>query len=126
MDTQGTAPLLQTGNGYYYGTEKGGSWWKRYMKEGWFSRGNSEVWVTNEGIYFRRYLTKAIMHIPSGKIAEITLGKWHAGKWSGAPVIKVAWRDERLELESGFSISWDKEDTNRWISVLKGLIRQRG
>ena len=124
MDTQGTAPLLQTGNGYYYGTEKGGSWWKRYMKKGWFSRGNSEVWVTNEGVFFRRYLTKSVMHIPSERITGITPGKWHAGKWSWAPVIKVAWTDEGLELESGFSISWDKEDTNRWISTLKALIMQ--
>ncbi len=126
MDIKDSSHLLETKNGYYYGTEKGGSWWKRYLKKGWFSRGNSELWVTNEGIYFRRYLTKKVMHIPSGSMTGITTGKWHAGKWFGAPVIKIAWRDEGMELVSGFSISWDKKDTSRWISVLTDLIRQRG
>lgn len=96
------------------------------MKKGWFSRGNSEVWITGEGIFFRRYLTKKIMHIPFESLTGITAGKWHAGKWAGVPVIKIAWRDEGLELESGFSISRDKEETNRWISGLKDLMKQRG
>lgn len=130
MDGQGTAeklpssaPLLETRNGYYYGTTKGKSWWRRYSKEGWLGRGNSEIWVHSDGVYFRRYLTKTIKKIPSDNIREISTGRGHAGKWMGAPVIKITWRKEDLELVSGFSVSWKKDQVQTWIRVLNSLIR---
>ena len=98
--------LLETKNGYYYGTTIGPSWWKRYINEGWFSRGNGKIWVNKEGIYFRRYLSKKIKHISWESITEIKEDTWHSGKWTGAPVIKITWKKDELELISGFSISW--------------------
>ena len=66
---------LQTERGYYYGTIMNGIWWRRYIKGGWFSRGNATIWIRPEGLSFRRYLTKKIMHIPVPKIKNITTGK---------------------------------------------------
>jgi len=112
---------LQTKNGYYYGTTRGKSWWRRYTGEGWLSRGNSEVWVDGEGLHFRRYMTKETKHIPFHKITGVELGRWHAGKWTGLPVLKIHWRENGLELVSGFSFSRKREETNRWIQKIKEL-----
>jgi hypothetical protein len=122
--TDSSQPLLKTRNGYYYGTEKGGDWWKRYSKEGWFSRGNAVIWVNQEGIYFRRYLTRKIMHIPTESITKLMVGSEHGGKWFGCPTIKVHWKKDNLDLVSGFSISWKKEETEKWVTVINGQMNQ--
>jgi hypothetical protein len=115
-------PLLETRNGYYYGTTKGKSWWRRYRGKGWLSRGNSEIWVHSDGVYFRRYLTKTVKKIPSGSIKEVHMGRGHAGKWTGAPVIKIVWMEGDLELVSGFSVSWKKDQAEAWIRVIRELV----
>lgn len=118
-----SVPLLQTKNGYYYGTTKGKSWWRRYSKEGWLSRGNSEIWVHEDGLYFRRYLTQTIKKIPSEWMKGVSIGRWHAGKWAGAPVIKISWVKDDIELISGFSVSWKKDEVTAWVRVLSNLIK---
>jgi len=115
-------PLLHTKNGYYYGTEKRGVWWKRYWRGGWLARGNSEMWANSEGIFFRRYMTKRVMHIPIQDIINITTGSCHAGKWYGAPVIKIEWEKDGVKLVSGFTVSWSKEETNKWITAINNLL----
>lgn len=114
--------ILHTKNGYYYGTEKGGVWWKRYWKEGWLARGNSEIWVNAEGIFFRRYMTKNVLHIPIQDIIGITRGSCHSGRWSGAPVLKVAWEKDGTELVSGLTVSWSNEETEKWITTINKLL----
>ena len=79
--------------------------------------------VHEDGLYFRRYLTEAIKKIPSQDIKSVTTGRWHAGKWTGATVIKVGWVKDGLEVISGFSVSWKKEETSTWVSVLARLIK---
>jgi hypothetical protein len=119
-DTPGV--LLSTTNGHYYGTEKGGSWLKRYRQDGWFMRGNSVIWVTPEGIFFRRYLTKRIMHLPIESIQKIEIGSGHAGKWSGNSTLKITWRKEGENLVSGFVVARSLGETEAWASVIRGLI----
>lgn len=115
--------FLKTKNGYYYGTTKGKSWWRRYTKDGWLARGNSEIWVDGNGVHFQRYLTKEIKSISLNDIIEITTGKWHAGKWMGTPIIKIAWRKQNLELVSGFAVSWSNDGTSKWIKTLNDVIK---
>lgn len=118
--------LIGTGNGYYYGTTKGNSWWRRYTAKGWLSRGNSDLVVDVNGIHFRRKLTKTWMSIPLSAITEVSAGgRGHAGKWTGARVIKVKWTQDNLQLVSGFSIAYDKTEVQRWISVLEDLLAQK-
>jgi len=114
--------FLRTKNGLYYGTTKGKSWWRRYKQGGWFSRGNAETWIDSDGVHFHRYLTKDTKTIPLKAIREITTGRWHAGKWTGAPVIKITWEEGHLELVTGFSISWKREETQRWVSEIRRLV----
>jgi len=118
--------VLRTKNGLYYGTTKGKSWWRRYTREGWLSRGNAEIWIDSEGFHFHRYLTKETKTIPLKAVREVAVGRWHAGKWTGAPVIKITWKEGEMELVSGFSISWKREETDRWVSEIMRLVQQGG
>jgi len=110
--------VLKSKNGLYYGTTRGGSWWRRHAKGGWFSRGNAEIWLDAEGFHFRRYLTSETKTIPLKAIRDVSLGRWHAGKWTGAPVIKIAWKEGDLDLVSGFSVSREKEEAKRWVAEI--------
>lgn len=117
--------LMETKKGYYFGTEKGGVWWKRYLSGGWFSRGLSEIWIKDDGLYFRRYLTKKVMHISIDEIAKITIDSGgHAGKWTGGFIMKIKWHKDDLELVSGFIVSGSKEGTEKWGVLLNDLIKQ--
>lgn len=61
--------------GAYLGTEIDETWWKRYRKDGFFTRGNGEYWFEDAGIHFRRYLTKKSIIIPYNRMQEVRLGK---------------------------------------------------
>ena len=96
--------------GAYLGTEKNEKWWKRYIRDGLFARGNGEYWLDEKGLYFRRYLIKRPIFIAFSDILEIKLGKSHAGRWCmGNTVMKIVWKKEGLRLSSGFLILQYKE-----------------
>ena len=124
LDPLNHTAVLRTKNGYYYGTTVGKSWWRRYRQGGWLSRGNGEMWIDAEGIHFHRYLTKDTKSIPLHSVTAVGIGRWHAGKWTGAPVIKIAWKEGPLDLVSGFSISWKRDETERWVSELRRLLEE--
>ena len=111
--------ILHTSNGYYFRTEISGTWYRRYWRKGWLMRGNAVIWVTDQGFFFRRI--SKIMHIPVNSIKSFSIGTEHAGKWFGGSVLKISWVNEDKELVSGFTVANDREDTERWISVMKGL-----
>lgn len=101
----------ERGIGLYLGTEIDEKWWRRYMKDKLFARGNGEYWFDDEGFYFRRYLTKKVIFIPFNSVLEIKLGTFHAGRWClGNLILKIVWRKEELRLSSGFLISKYKRD----------------
>ncbi len=124
-DANRAGALLETEKGYYYGTEVDGSWWKRYWRDGWLSRGNAVVWVASDGVYFRRYFSKRVMRIPAASIVGITIGSKHAGRWFGAVTLKVQWRMDDKLLSSGFVVAKTEEETNKWASVIRGLMTAR-
>ena len=98
--------------GAYLGTEIDETWWKRYRKDGFFAQGNGEYWFEDDGLYFRRYLTRKPIILPYNCIQEIYLGKWHAGQWRmGKPILKIVWIKEDLRLSSGFLVSKSLQET---------------
>ena len=98
--------------GAYLGTEIDENWWKRYRKDGFFSRGNGEYWFEDDVLCFRRYLTKKPIAIPYTAIEKIQLGKWHAGQWRmGKSIVKIVWLKDGLRLSSGFFFSRSLEET---------------
>ena len=114
---------MDKGKGLYLGTEIDEKWWKRYRKNKMFARGNGEYWFDENGLYFRRYLTKAPIFIAYSAMQEIKLGKWHAGQWGmSIPVIKIVWDKDGQRLCSGFILSKNKEDIMTIKTRLEGLL----
>ena len=100
--------------GLYLGTEINEKWWRRYMQDGLFMRGNGEYWCDERGFYFQRYLTKHEIFIPFIQVSEIMVGSWHSGRWCpGKLVVKIIWKKENLKLSSGFLVSRFREDAVR-------------
>lgn len=113
---------MQKSNGYYYGTEIDEKWWRRYMRDGLFTRGNGSWWIEDDGMYFLRKMTKKPIFIPLNAIKGIKLGTGHAGKWTpGATVLKVIWERNDMKLSSGFWLGW-REDT---ATEIKGTLEQK-
>ena len=103
---------MQKKLGQYLGTEIDEKWYKRYMRDKMFARGNGHFWHDEKGIYFHRFLTKTPLLIPWHRITKIKVGNWHSGRWCmGLPIIKVVWRKDSQKLSSGFLMSNKKEET---------------
>jgi hypothetical protein len=98
--------------GLYLGSEVVGKrWFKRYLKDKLFARGNGLYWIGEDGFYFLRYLTRRPIFIRFSDILEITLGTKHAGRWAmGNLIVKIIWRKDGLVLSSGFLVSKKKEN----------------
>jgi len=99
--------------GLYLGTEiVGRRWWKRYLKDKLFARGNGVYW----------FLTRRPIVIPFSDVLEIELGTKHAGRWAmGNLIVKIIWRKDGLILNSGFLVSKKREDAR----VLKAELEKR-
>ena len=109
--------------GLYLGTEiVGRRWWKRYLKDKLFARGNGVYWLGDDGFYFLRYLTRRPIVIPFSDVLEIELGTKHAGRWAmGNLIVKIIWKKDGLILSSGFLVSKKREDAR----VLKAELEKR-
>jgi len=92
--------------GSYFGTEIDRSWYKRFRGDGFFARGNGELWLEQDGLYFLRMLTKKPLEVRWEEMAGVRLGRWHAGRWgAGRPVLKIDFRRDGRELSAGFLLS---------------------
>ena len=81
-------------------------WWKRYIKDGHFLRGNGEYWLDEKGFNFLRYFTKEPLFIPFSKMLEIKIGKWHGAYWGmGNSVVKIVWDKDGVRLSTGILVA---------------------
>ena len=98
---------MEKKRGHYLGTEIEGQWWRRYIRDGFFARGNGEYWYDEQSFYFWRYLTRDPIVVPLARVREVQLGRWHAGRWAwGAAIVKLIWENsDGLLLSSGFVLS---------------------
>jgi hypothetical protein len=111
--------------GMYLGTEIDEKWWKRYLRDKLFARGNGTYRLDGEGLWFKRHLTKRPIMIRYGLIEEIKVGKSHAGRWcSGHLILKVVWNKDGRRLSSGFLVSRNEVDTLNIKSDLEARVRQ--
>lgn len=100
--------------GAYIGTTIGDAWWRRYNRHGFLARGSGRYWLDDEGFHFHRFLTKSPLTIPGVLIAATSLSTWHAGRWGGgAPILRVHWRRDGLQLLSGFIVARDRAGAER-------------
>lgn len=94
--------------GAYLGTVVDRTWWKRYRARGFFARGNGELWMDEDGLHFRRLLTRHPLSIAWREMTGVQLGRWHAGRWAmGRPVLKLDFARDGKALCAGFLLSGD-------------------
>ena len=110
-------------NGYYFGTEINGKWYRRYMKDGMLARGTGKYWFDEYGLSFLRMLTTNPIVIPFSSMYDVKLGKWHSGRWGqGYSVIKIFWKDNDMKLSSGFILSKHAPEALELVEFLKKKI----
>jgi hypothetical protein len=113
-----------TSRGSYLGTEIAGKWWRRYRARGFFSRGNGELWLDEEGLHFRRLLTRSPLDIAWREISGIRLGRWHSGRWAaGQPVLKLDFERDGKQLSAGFVLARDWQQMEELADELRGRIQ---
>jgi hypothetical protein len=114
--------------GLYLGTEVVGKrWFKRYLKDKLFARGNGVYWFGDDGFYFLRYLTRGPICIAFSDVMGIELGTKHAGRWTmGNLIVKIIWRKDELTLSSGFLVSRKGEDAGVLRAELERRIHEEG
>jgi hypothetical protein len=114
--------------GLYLGTEVVGKrWFKRYLKDTLFARGNGVYWFGDDGFYFLRYLTRDPIYILFSDIVGTELGTKHAGRWAmGNLIVKIIWRKDELTLSSGFLVSKKGEDAGVLRAELERRIHEDG
>jgi len=113
------------GKGYYYGTTIGSSFWRGYKNDNLFMRGDGELWLTRDVLYFRRYFTLDPIKIPTRAITKIRVSHSHAGKFTLAPIVKIHWVKAEQELVSGFLISKDNNELLLWFRKFQKVIKAK-
>lgn len=124
--------MQQRKKGNYFGTEIDRAWYKRFRDDGFFARGNGELWLEQDGLCFLRLLTRKPLRVGWEEMTGVRLGKWHAGRWAaGRPVLKVDFHRHGRELTAGFllSSSWPEMeafsvDLGRKIESVNGGRRE--
>jgi len=70
--------------------------------------------------YFQRYLTQVPLELDLGRLEEIRVGRWHAGRWAwGMPIVKLIWVNDGLLLVSGFVLSRSESRTRQVMEALE-------
>lgn len=117
---------MERQKGLYLGTEISEKWWKRYIRNGFLTRGNGEFRIDERGFYFSRILIKEPIFIPFDRISGVKLGKWHSGRWAfGNLILKIIWERDGLKLSSGFIVSTNKEGTMKLRELLEEKINRK-
>jgi len=112
--------------GAYIGTEINGKWWKRYTKDMFFARGNGEYWIDDESLHFHRYLSNEPISLPLKTVRDVSVGKWHSGRWAfGKSIIKISWEKDDQLLCSGFLVSNDPTLTDAFVTELRDTLKKK-
>ena len=117
--------IVYKGRGNYSGTTIDRRWWRRYRGKTFFARGSGGLWLEEEeGLFFRRYLTKRPLFIPFSAMTGIRSAKWHGGRWgAGRDFLVIDWRAEGLSLSSGFLLSRAGNLYPRMRAFLEGQVQ---
>jgi len=112
--------MTEKKSGYYFGTEVDGKWYRRYMGQAMFIRGNGKYWFCQDGLYFHKYLTSRPLFIAFADMKDVQTGAWHSGKWGqGHVVVKIIWGDQ---LSSGFFFTRDKNEVTKIVEDIRAKI----
>jgi len=108
------------GNGYYIAThdERG----RRVRAKTLFARGNGRWTIDDEGLSFRRLLTRRPLRIPRHRISSVRCSgsSWWHGRWlPRRDIIEIEWvMADGTAVVSGFVLARHGEETARAVRLL--------
>ena len=113
---------IQKRRGQYLGTRVEHKWWRRYTKEGFFTRGIGEYWIKDGSLFFQHRNKQKPIALPLRNIVEIKLCPYQRRtQIKGAPIIKLVWEKDGSWLSSGFILSRNPEETSRLLTNLRTM-----
>jgi hypothetical protein len=104
---------------YYFGSTVGNNFWRRFKDDEFKDRDYGELWLTRNGVHFRRYFQMDPFVIPVRSISQISYGFGHAGKPSARMVMKIHWLKDGVELVSGFASIRNGQELLQWEKLIK-------
>ncbi len=81
-------------------------------------RGNGNLILANQELFFKYWLKKKEISIPISNIQTTEIVKSHLHKTVGQPLLKVNFQNEFGELDSA---AWWVRDVNPWITAINDL-----
>jgi len=114
--------------GDFFGTISAGQTrlWSAHNKDKYLDHGHGKWLIDDQGIRFHR-MHGGETFIPFRLIERVELTKRHAGKYTiGNFIIKVTWRHENKQFESGFVFAKDDAKNGVIINHIRRLMPRSG
>jgi len=113
----------QKKRGHYLGTEIDHKWWRRYSKEGFYTRGSGEYWINDGFLFFQHHSKQTPIRLPLRNIVEIVYcPSKRKTRSDGTPLIKLIWQKEGKWLSSVFALYGSPEETSGLLASLRAGI----
>ena len=109
---------IQKKPGQYLGTRVEHKWWRRYNKEGFFTRGIGEYWVKDGSLFFQHRTKRKPIRLPLRSLTEIKVCPCKA-RTKGMPIIKLVWRKDGRWLSSEFVLTGIMEGEDNLLASLR-------
>lgn len=115
--------ILEKKGANFFGFERIDSSGKRHRN--FCIRGNGDLWLSNKGIYFSRWLPKMDIFIPLERIKKVEIGRSHNGRWVLFSIIlKVFYEESNETRVFGITTGW-KKSALEWKNKIERLIEAK-
>ncbi|MBN1801594.1 MAG: hypothetical protein JW891_08830 [Candidatus Lokiarchaeota archaeon] len=85
-------------------------------------RGNGNLILYKNELFFKQWLPKKIISIPLKKIKSVDTTSFHIYRYTGRPLLKVVFENEKGQNDS---VAWIVGMLDRWITTINSLIQEQ-
>jgi hypothetical protein len=116
-------PVLKKQGANFYGFERIDSLGKHHYQL-FAIKGNGDLLLTKNGVYFNQWITGNEYRIPLAKITKIEIRPWHnlKMKWP-AKVLRIHFKVENETKIFGISLGW-LNDVYLWKEKIESLMKE--
>jgi hypothetical protein len=82
-------------------------------------RGNGNLYLRDQEISFRKWLSKKIIQIPLASITSVETPRSHLGKTKGRTLLKIIFTNEDGKNDS---IAWSVDNLSEWTKHIEKII----
>ncbi len=116
--------VLKKQGANFYGFERIDSFGKHHFQP-FAIKGNGDLLLTKNGVYFNQWITRNEYSIPLNKITKIEIKTWHnlKMKWP-AKVLRIHFKEENDTKIFGISLGW-QNDAYLWKGKIESLMKEQ-